>query len=141
MVFFYKILSGLTPKCLFDIICVSNPTCYSIWAQSKLEVIQFYNKTKNFSDTVFTFVIKELDKLDAKIRNIPYISEFKKLLLIYFKTDENLIFDIHNSLRIKFLKKLRLNFGHLNEYRFRRNFRATVNTLCDYLLRCLLFSD
>ena len=51
---------------------------------------------------------------------------------MYFKTDENSIFDVHNPIhiKIKILKRLRLNFSHLNEHKFCHNFRSTVNPLC-----------
>ena len=35
MIFFYKILNGLTPEYLFDIIPVSNDSCYNTKAQSQ----------------------------------------------------------------------------------------------------------
>ena len=80
MIFFYKILNGLTPKYLFEILPVSNDSCYNTRAQSKLELTQFYTKTKSFINTFFTFCIKEWNKLDAKIRNLPSVSRFKKSL-------------------------------------------------------------
>ena len=51
------------------------------------------------------------------------------MLLIYFKTYENSIFDVHNPIGIKLLNRLRLNFGHLNEHKFCHNFQDTVNSL------------
>ena len=52
---------------------------------------------------------------------------------------------------MKYLNRLRLNFSHLNEYKFQHNFRDTVNPLCccntetettsHYLLRYHLFSE
>ena len=57
--------------------------------KSKSELTKFYIRTKNFSNTFFSFCIKEWYKLDAKIRNLGSVLRFKKLLLIYFKTDEN----------------------------------------------------
>ena len=106
-------------------------------------------KTKSFSNTFFLFCIKEWNKLDAKIRNLPSVSRFKKSFLIYFKTDENLIFDAQNPIAIKLLN--RLNESHLNEHKFHHNFQDTVNPLClcntetetisHYLLRCSLFSE
>ena len=73
------------------------------------------------------------------------------MLLIYFKTDENSIFDIHNPIGIKVLSRLRPNFSHLNAHKFCHIFRDTVNTsyLCNakiettshYLLHCPLFSE
>ena len=69
MIFLYKIVTGLTPKFLFDIIPVSNNSCYNIRAQSKSGITQFYTRTKSFSNTSFPFSIKGWNKLDAKIRN------------------------------------------------------------------------
>ena len=47
MIFFYKILNGLTPNYLHDIIPVSNDSCYNTRSQSKLELTQFYITKKN----------------------------------------------------------------------------------------------
>ena len=44
--------------------------------------------------------------MDAKLRNLPSLSRFKKLLSVYFKTDENSIFDVHNAIGIKLLNRL-----------------------------------
>ena len=121
---FYKILNGLTLKYLFDIIPVSNDSRYNTIAQSKSKLTQFYTRTKSFSNSFFPFCIKEWNKLDDKIRNLPSVSGFKKSLLIYFKAAENSIFDVHNPIGIKLLSRLRLNFSHLNEDKFRHNFRC-----------------
>ena len=51
----------------------------------------------------------------------------------------------------KLLTRLRLNFSHLNEHKFRHNFKDTINPMCScgfepettdhYLLRCKLYTD
>ena len=48
----------------------------------------------------------------------------------YFKTYENLNFDVHNPTGIKLLNRLRLNFSHLNDHKFCHNFRDIVNLFC-----------
>ena len=130
MKFFENILNGLTPKYEFDIIPVSNNRCYNTKAQSKLELTQFYTITKSFINTFSPFCIKEWSKLDIKIRNLLSVSRFKKLLLIYFKTVENSVLDVHNPIGINLLNRLRLNFSQLNENEFCQNFRDTVNPFC-----------
>ena len=97
MIFCYKVLNGLTPKSLFDIIRY-RMTYIPIQEHSKSEQIytQFYSRTKSFGSTFFPFCIKEWNKLDTKIRNLSSVSKFKKSLLICSKTDENSIFDVHN---------------------------------------------
>ena len=82
MIFFYKILNGITPKYLFHIIPATNDSC----------------------------IKKEWNKLYAKIINLSSVSKYKKSLLIYFKTDENAIFDARNPIDSKLLNRLRLNF-------------------------------
>ena len=124
MIFCYKVLNGLTPKSLFDIIRY-RMTYIPIQEHSKSEQIytQFYSRTKSFGSTFFPFCIKEWNKLDTKIRNLSSVSKFKKSLLICSKTDENSIFDVHNPTGIQLL----LNFVPLNEHKFCYNFQDTVH--------------
>ena len=60
MIFLYKILNGLTLKYLFDIIPVSNDSCYNTRAQSKSKLTQFYSRTKSFINTFFPFCIEQV---------------------------------------------------------------------------------
>ena len=124
---------------------------YSTRNQSKLELNQFFTRTKSFSNSFFPYCIKEWNKLDTKIKNLPSLSAFKKALLVSCKTEGNSLLNIHNPIGVKYLKKLRLNFSHLNEHKFYHDFTDTVNPLCycntetettsHYLLRCHLFSE
>ena len=43
---------------------------------------------------------------------------------------ENKTSSIYNPLRIKLLNRLRVDFSHLNEHKFRHNFADTLNPLC-----------
>ena len=71
---------------------------------------------------------------------------FKKALLSFVKTSENSIIAINDNNGIKLLTRLRLNFSHLNEHKFRHNFLNTLNPMCScgsepettahFLLRC-----
>ena len=81
-------------------------------AQSKSELTQFHTRTKSFNNTFFPFCIKEWNKLDAKI---------------ICRTDENSIFEVDNLIGIRLFNGLRLNFSHLNEHKFRYNFRDTAD--------------
>ena len=59
MIFFYKILNGLAPKYLFDILPVSKNRQYSTKSQSNLELSQFFIRTKSFNNSFFPYCIKE----------------------------------------------------------------------------------
>ena len=58
---------------------------------------------------------------------------------------------IFDPIGLKFLTRLRLDFSHLNEHRFRHNFQDCLNPLCScslqtedtthYLLHCHHFSQ
>ena len=71
---------------------------------------------------------------------------FKKALLSFVKTSENSVIAINDNNGIKLLTRLRLNFSHLNEHKFRHNFLGTLNPMCScgsepdttahFLLRC-----
>ena len=124
-----------------DILPVSKNRHYSTRNQSNLELSQFFSRTKSFSNSFFPFCIKEWNKLDTKIKNLPSVSTFKRALLVFRKTEENSLFNVHNP----------INFSHLNEHKFHHNFWDTINPLCccntdtetinHYLLRCHLFSE
>ena len=47
MIIFNKILNGLTPKYLLDIIPALNNSCYNTRAHTNLELTQFYRKNNN----------------------------------------------------------------------------------------------
>ena len=76
MIFFYKILNGLIPKYLFDILPVLKNRHCSARNQSNLEL----SRTKSFDNSFFPYCIKEWNKLDTKIKNLPSLSTFKKAL-------------------------------------------------------------
>ena len=67
-----------------------------------------------------------------------------KTLMKVIRTKENSVFEVSDIYGIKLLTRLRLNFSHLNEHKFRHNFNDTINpmyncgaaaeTTIDYLL-------
>ena len=55
---------------------------------------------------------------------------FSKKLLTFIKPTENKTFSVYDPLGIKLLHRLRVDFGHVNEHKFRDNFADTLNPLC-----------
>ena len=63
---------------------------------------------------------------------------------------ENYFFSIYDPLGVKLLTRLRLQFSHLNEHKFKHGFNDTLNPICEcghdfettehFLLRCRRFS-
>ena len=85
-----------------------------------------------------------------KIRNIVSVNEFKEIMLSFIRPKENFVFAIHDTKGLKLLTRLRLNFSHLNEHKFRHGFKDTVDLMCKcgletkttihFLLRWRLYS-
>ena len=102
-----------------------------------------------FENSFFPYCIKEWSKLNDQIRNIESINKFKVAILNFIRPKVSSVFDIHDTSGIKLLSRLRLNFNHLNEHKFRHNFNDRVDPMCtcglepettlNYLLRCSLF--
>ena len=46
------------------------------------------------------------------------------------KSNERLLFSIHDPQGVKLLSRLRLKFSHLNEHKFRHNFKECVSPMC-----------
>ena len=71
------------------------------------------------------------------------IYNFKNYLtkFINAKERENSPLFIFDPFGLKLLTRFRLHFSHLNEHKFRHNFRDTVNSMCPYYsLRCQNFA-
>ena len=51
---------------------------------------------------------------------------FKKCLLEFIRPKANSIFNIHSSIGIKYLTRLRLSFSHLKEHNFQHNFQDSA---------------
>ena len=43
---------------------------------------------------------------------------------------ENSLFSVYDPLGVKLLTRLRLQFSHLNEHKFRHGFEDTINAMC-----------
>ena len=106
------------------------------------------SRTKSFKNTFFPYCINEWNNLTVEITNSKSVSAFKKLIKCEKK--ENSLFSIYDSLGVKLLTRLRLQFSHLNELKFRHGFEDTINTMCacgseveiteHFLLSCHLYS-
>ena len=76
--------------------------------------------TTSFKNTFFPYCLNEWSNLTAEIRNSKSVGAFKKSIKCEKK--ENSIFSIYDPLGVKLLTRLRLQFSHLNEYKFKHGF-------------------
>ena len=104
-----------------------------------------------FKSTFFPSIIIEWNKLDSNIRCSPSYKLFRKRILELIRPQPNSIFIVPNSLGLTYLTRLRVGSSHLREHKFRHNFRASLNPICDcggaiesskhYFLPCLNFKN
>ena len=142
-------MNGLLPDYLYSCLDFPSKINYSLRSISASVIKPSLSRTKSFKNTFFPYCINEWNNLTVETRNYKSVGAFKKL--IKCKKKENSLFSIYDSLGVKLLTCLRLQFSHLNEHKFRHGFGDTINAMCarrsevetteHYLLRCHLYSS
>ena len=77
---------------------------------------------------------------------------FKKSLLQFIRPSGSEVYNIHDSIGLKYLTRLRLEFSHLREHKLGHNFQDTLNPLCScnllesetvnhFLLLCRIYAS
>ena len=76
---------------------------------------------------------------------------FKRLILQFIRPSRSEIYNIHDPFGLKLLTRLRVEFSHLREHKFRHNFQDTLNPLCScslepesvnhFLLHCPFYTN
>ena len=94
----------------------------------------FLYRTEIFKDSFLPYTINEFSRVDPEIRRIDSFIGLRTKLLIFIKSTENKIFSIYSPLEIKLFNRLRVDFSHLNEHKFRDNFADNLNPLCSCFL-------
>ena len=87
-----------------------------------------------FKNSFFPSTIIEWNKLDSEIRNSTSFYSFKENILTFIRLAPNSIFQCHNPKGIKYPTRLRVNFSHLRDHKFKLSFQDTINPLCTYSL-------
>ena len=90
----------------------------------------FYCRTDCYKNSFFPSALSDWFQLDAAIRNSESIAIFKSRLLSFIRPIQSDVYNIFDPIGLKFLTRLRLDFSHLNEHRFRHNLQDWWNPLC-----------
>ena len=79
------------------------------------------------------------------------INQFKSMLKNFFSLNQRSLFSIHDPVGVKLFIRLRHQFSHLNEHKFRHNFKECMSPMCDcgaetettshVFLRCQFFAN
>ena len=126
------------------------PKCNQSIRTRNSHIPTFYCRTDCFKYSFFPSTLRDWFNLDEYIRSAESISIFKNRLLSLIRPVQSSVFNIFDPKGLKLLTRLRLEFSHLNEHRFRHNFESCVNPLCScslttedtehYLLHCHHFT-
>ena len=83
----------------------------------------YYCRIDQFKYSFFPYSIIEWNKLDINLCNAKSFLIFRNSLLKIGRPMQNSIYNIHDPVGIKYLTRLRLGLSHLNEHKFKHNFR------------------
>ena len=122
----YKIIIIGIPKYLTDLI-PKREIGYNIRNRNKSF---FHCRTESFKNSFFPYTIEAWYSLDPSIINSNSLEVFKSKLLAFIRPVQRSIYNVFNPQGLKFLTRLRLGLSHLNEHRFRHNFKDCINPLC-----------
>ena len=106
------------------------PKCEQIIRTRNNCIPAYHCCTESFKHSFFHSTLKDWFSLDEGIINSETISSFKNRLLSFIHPVQNNIFNIFDTIGLKFLTHLGLGFSHLSEYRFQHNFQDCMNPLC-----------
>ena len=127
------VISSLKKRKKLAKIFYKNPSDYNknvLFDQANKCTKSFSARTKNFETSFYPYCLKEWSNLSEEICNIVSLNKFKKTILNFIRPKENSVFAIHVTNGIKLLTRLRLNFTHLNEHKFRHGFRDMIDPMC-----------
>ena len=102
---------------------------YQTRSANKNNLQEFSCRTESFKHSFFLFCVRERNKLDNTIRDAESINQFKLMLKIFLSLNQRWLFSIHDPVGVKLLTRLRLQFSHLNEHKFRHNFKDCVSPM------------
>ena len=128
--FLHKIMNGLLPSYLQSYLSHYNYGEYQTRSACQNKVKTLSGRTKAFNSSFYPYSIKQWCALSAEIRNIVSVNKFKETIISFIRPKENSIFAIHDTKGLKLLTRLRLDFSHLNEHKFRYGFKDTRDPMC-----------
>ena len=92
--------------------------------------ISILMNTEYFKNSFIPYCVNEWHKLGPELKNSLSIPQCKEGLHIFIRPKICPIYKVHDLLGLKLLTRLRINFSHLREHKFRYNFLDTLNPLC-----------
>ena len=120
---FHKIVNILAPNYLTNYKNTIDNLFHKTRASEHNSIKRFGTRTENFKQSFFPYCVNEWYKLDISLKNTENITRFKFMLKDLLNLKQKLLFAIHDPAGVKLLSTLQLTFSHLNEHKFRHNFK------------------
>ena len=99
-------------------------------SEGKGRKTQFCFVSAQLHDVSFFENLKEVDNVFCVSKCHSW--KFREIILNFIRPKENSIFAKLEIKCLKLLTRLRLNFSHLNEHKFRDGFRDIVDLMCKW---------
>ena len=87
------------------------------------DVTTFYCRTDVFKYSYFPHIILEWNKLDMQIRRSESFLSFENSLLNIDRPTAKPTYNLHNSIGLKYLTRLRLGLNYFKEHKFKQDFQ------------------
>ena len=107
---FYKIIFNIIPKYLHELLPTESHTCNTYNIDN---VETYYCSTDLVKYSFFPDVIVEWNKFGINLHNAKSFLIFRNSLLKIESPIQNPIYNIHDTMGIKYLTRLRLSLSHL----------------------------
>ena len=125
---FYKIVKGLSPRYLTKYVNLRSTFNYHSKSANKNNLQEFSCRAESFKFSFIPFRVREWNKLDNTIQVVESIKQFKSTRSL----NQRSLFSIHDPVDFTLLTRLQLQFSHLNEHKFRHNFKDCVSPIYNY---------
>ena len=132
LIFFHKIENGATPRYLTSYLNTNENPVYNTRASDQNKIRKFRTRTEHFRQSFFPFCVNKWYKLDSSLREAKSIKHLKSIFKEFFNLKQSSLFVTHDPAGVKLFSRLWLKFSHLNEYKFRHNFKDVPGPICDF---------
>ena len=127
LVYFFNIVSVKSTDYLHSLL----PMKQCSYDQTRGNLFRkFIKNTEYFKNSFFPYCLNEWNNLGPELKTSISVSKFKKGLHAFIPPKMCPVYKIHDPLGLKLLTRLRVNFSHLREHKFRHNFLDALNPLC-----------
>ena len=121
---FFKIVNGFAHMYLSNYLPAHNVASVSL--RSRPQIYPLRARTEYYRNSFFPFCILQWNNLDPRIRNLPSIDCFKRVILKFTRPSPASTFRVSKHQGIILLTRLRVGFSHLREHKFRHGFLDTI---------------